>query len=283
MREKVKKYALIALGSAVYAAGFRLFAYPNSIMAGGVAGIAMIVNYLTRLPVGALTIVMNVPLFLMAWKRFGTEFMLSSLAGMVLSSVFVDLLALTGVSATGDLLLAAVFAGVIKGAGLGIVYTTSATTGGVDIVAKFLRQKYQHINFSTLILAMDVLVVLAFGVIFRNYTSVMYSLISMYICSRVIDLVLYGTVDSKVCYIITDSSEPIKDAIIRELRRGVTYLHGEGAWSEKEKKIILCVIKPRQIVQLRKIVRELDKQAFVIVCDSHEVFGKNFLYIGADN
>lgn len=133
------KYLVIVLGTALYAVGFQFFLYPNAIVVGGVSGIAMIINMLSGLPVGVLTIIMNIPLFILAWKYFGSDFIVGSLVGMLLSSVFVDLLAMTDYSPTNDMLLACFIGGAIKGVGLGIVYYVGATTGGIDIVAKIGR------------------------------------------------------------------------------------------------------------------------------------------------
>lgn len=282
LRDWVFLYLKIVIGAAFYAAGFQFFLYPNAITTGGVTGIAMIVNYLTGLPVGVLTIVMNIPLFIYSWKKFGLHFIIASLVGTILAGVFVDLFALTNIEVTHEPLLGAIYGGIIKGFGLGVVYHTGATTGGVDIPAKFLRRKYQHINFSTFILAMDVVIITAFAVIFKRYDSAMYAIICMFIASKVIDLVLYGAINSKVCYIITDKSDEIKDGLVNRLHRGVTFLHGKGAWSGEEKDVILCVIRQNQIVELKHLVRELDERAFVIVSDSREVFGNGFSYIGDD-
>ena len=218
----------IILGSALYSAGFQYFMYHNSIITGGITGLSMIVNYLTGLPVGITMILINVPLFALAWKRYGLEFLLMSLAGMLLTSVFVDIFALSDFTFTYDPLLASVFGGIFMGIGLGIVYSTTATTGGTDIIAKFLRQKYQHLNYSTFILALDVAVIAAFALIFKRLESAMYAIISMYIASKMIDLVLLGTVNSKMCFIITAKCDEVKNVIIEKLDRGVTFLHGEG-------------------------------------------------------
>ena len=276
-------YTKIVIGSLLYAVGFQFFLYPNAITTGGVTGVAMIINYLSGFPVGVMTMIINIPLFIFSWKRFGLKFIIASLAGTVLSSVFVDLLATLQVEVTHEPLLGAIYGGLIKGLGLGMVYHAGATTGGVDIVAKFLRRRYQYINFSTFILGLDVVVILAFALIFRRYDSAMYAIICMFIASKVIDLVLYGAINSKVCYIITDESVGVKDAIVNELGRGVTFLHGEGAWSGQEKNIILCVIKQSQIVELKKLVQAIDGKAFMIVSDSREVFGKGFSYIGDED
>ncbi len=280
VRQWIVMYLKILIGSALYAAGFQFFLYPNAIATGGVTGVAMIINYFSGFPVGIMTLIFNVPLFLFSWKKFGFSFILASLAGTVLSSVMVDLFAMIPLEVTHEPLLGAIYGGIIKGLGLGIVYHTGATTGGVDIVAKFLRRKYQHINFSTFILGLDTAVIVAFAVLFRRYDSAMYAIICMFIASKVIDLVLYGAVNSKVCYIITDKSEEIKDGIVNALHRGVTFLHGEGAWSGQEKHVILCVIKQSQIVELKHLVGAVDDRAFVIVSDSREVFGNGFSYLG---
>ena len=282
LRDWVVMYLKIVIGAALYAAGFQFFLYPNAISTGGLTGIAMIINFFSGLPVGVMTIIMNIPLFIFSWKRFGLNFIIASLVGTILASAFVDLFAQIPLEVTHEPLLGAIYGGIIKGFGLGVVYHTGATTGGVDIVAKFLRRKYQHINFSTFILALDIVVISAFAILFKRYDSAMYAIICMFIASKMIDLVLYGAINSKVCYIITDKSAEIKDGLLNQLHRGVTYLHGQGAWSGQEKDIILCVIKQSQIVELKHLVRALDEHAFVIVSDSREVFGNGFSYIGEE-
>ena len=282
MRDWILMYLKIVIGAAFYAAGFQFFPYPNAITTGGVTGIAMIINFLTGFPVGMMMLIINVPLFAFSWKKFGLGFILSSLVGTILAGVFVDIFAQFPLEVTHEPLLGAIYGGIIKGFGLGIVYHTGATTGGVDIPAKFLRRKYQHINFSTFILAMDVVIIVAFAVIFKRYDSAMYAIICMFIASKVIDLVLYGAINSKVCYIITDRSTEIKDGLMNQLHRGVTFLHGRGAFSGEERDVILCVIKQSQIVELKHLIRALDDKAFVIVSDSREVFGNGFSYIGEE-
>ena len=279
MEKRFLNYAKIVLGGAVYAVGFQFFCYPNAIVTGGVTGIAMIINFLTGLPVGVMSIAMNIPLFLLAWRRFGLHFMVGSLLGMLSANVAVDLFSMVDFVATTQPLMGAVYGGVFQGLGIGLVYTAGATTGGTDIIAKFLRVKYQHINFATFMLVLDAVIIAAFALIFDRYDSALYAIIGMFISSRLIDTTLYGTVNSKVCYIITDETDAIKNAITVHLDRGVTYLHGEGAWSGKEKKIILCVIRSRQIVELKRIIKSCDPRAFLIVSDSHEVFGEGFTHI----
>ena len=273
----ITKYLMIALGAAIYAVGFQFFMFPNAIVSGGVVGIAMIINVFTSLPVGFLTVVMNVPLFIVAWKHFGLDFLLSSLAGVAFSSVFVDTLALSSIVATNDPMLASIIGGVIKGAGLGMIYYVGATTGGVDIVAKFLRQRHSHINFGTIILIMDVVIIVAYALVLKRYESAMYSLIAMFVVSKVIDLVLYGIDNSSVCYVISEHSDEIVQEIISgRVHRGVTILNGAGAYSGRPEKILMCVIKRHQISEFRRLVRSIDPHSFCIVTDAKDVFGKGF-------
>lgn len=276
MREYVVKYALVALGSALFAAGFQFFLYPNSIIVGGVSGIAMIINYLVGLPVGIMTIVLNIPLFIIAWKHFGGKFIISSLVGMLLSSVLVDVLAVIDYSPTDDMLLACLIGGAIKGLGLGLIYYAGATTGGTDIIAKFVRLRFPYINFGTIVLLTDAVIIIAFAAIFDRVEAAMYAVIAMFVVSKVIDLVLYGIDNSSVCYIISENSEQLVKDITDKLHRGVTILSGEGAYSHKDKQVLLCVIKRTQIADIRKIIRNIDENAFFIVSDAKNVFGKGF-------
>ncbi|MCD8100138.1 MAG: YitT family protein [Oscillospiraceae bacterium] len=282
-RDYVRAYCRIILGAALYGCGFQFFSYPNDIVAGGVTGIGMIINYLTGVPVGVMTIIINIPLFIFAWKKFGLRYMTASLVGMLAASVFIDIFSLADFAATRQPLLAAVFGGMVQGLGLGTVYSVNASTGGTDIVAKVFRQKYQHINFSTFVLLLDAAIIAAYALIFDLYDSAMYSIISIYIATKAVDVVLLGAVNSKVCYIITAKSEETKDAIITGLGRGVTFLQGRGAYSGKAENVILCVIKSREIVSLKHLVRAIDPNAFMIVCGSHEIFGEGFTRISSDD
>ena len=277
LRRLFVKYLLIVLGSVVYAIGFQYFMFPNNIVSGGVTGIAMILNHFTRWPVGMMVLVMNIPLFLIAWRHFGLDFLIGSLVGTAVSSVCVDFFASTGIVATTDPMLGSIIGGVIKGAGLGLIYYVGASTGGVDIVAKMLRQKYQQINFGTIVLILDVVIVAAYAFVLHKYQSAMYSLIGMYVVSKVVDLALYGIDNSSLCYIVSEKSEELAREIISgNVHRGVTILEGEGAYSHQTKHVIMCVIKRTQIGALRRLVRRVDERAFFIVTDAKNVFGNGF-------
>ena len=285
----VKKHQLfldvlkILFGTLVTSFSFRYFTFPNNIVAGGITGIAQIVNLLTGFPIGVLTIMCNIPLFLWAWRRLGRRFVIFTGLCMVISSVTIDLLEPIAVTLTSDPMLAAVYGGVIKGAGYGIVYTTGATSGGMDIPARILRRHYPYINFSTFTLGINAVIIVAFAVIFQRFDSCMYTLICMYISSKVISLILYGPINSRICYIISQRSDELRRAITERLGRGATMLQAHGAWSGREEQVILCVVKPPQIGKLRKMVREIDEHAFLVVSDARSVYGQGFENILEDD
>ena len=277
IRRLIGKYFLITLGGIIYAVGFQFFMFPNQIVSGGITGIAMILNRFTNWPVGLMILAMNTPLFLVAWRHFGMDYLIGSLVGTAVSSVFVDLLAATSLVATNDPMLASIIGGVIKGAGMGIIYYVGASTGGVDIVAKMLRQNYPQINFGTIVLMIDVVIVVAYAFVLNQYQSAMYSLIGMYVVSKVVDLALYGIDNSSLCYIVSEKSEELTQSIITgHVHRGVTILKAEGAYSHQKKNVIMCVIKRTQMGEMRRLVRRVDEHAFFIVTDAKNVFGNGF-------
>ena len=271
------KYLFITLGAVIYAVGFQFFLYPNNITSGGVVGTSMIINQLTGMPVGVMTILLNIPLFIIAWRHFGLDFLIGSLVGMGLSSVLVDVFAGFDLSFTDDPMLAAVIGGAVKGMGLGMIYYVGGTTGGIDIVVKILRKKLASVNFGTIMLSLDTIIIAIYAMVLGRYESAMYSLIAMYVTTKVVDLVLYGIDNACLCYIISDSTEEITREIVSgPLHRGVTLLEGRGAYSGAHRDVMMCVIKRQQIGQLKRLVRNVDEKAFFIVTNAKNVFGNGF-------
>ena len=277
---KIRAYLLdaiiILLGSALFAFGLVIFLEPNNIAPGGVSGIAMIINYLfPSVPIGLLIIIMNIPLFIAGWKFEGKPFLVKSLFGTLLSSVLIDLFS-DVYRYTSDPLLAAIYGGIMTGSGLGLLFFRGATTGGSDIIGRLLKIKLPHLSMGKLVLGIDFVVVTAAAVTFGHFNYALYALIALYISSIAIDKVLYGFDTAKVAYIITKYPEEIFRRIDKELERGVTYLHGEGAYTGNATKVLMAAIKMRQIAQLKRIVREVDPSSFVIISDAHEVLGDGF-------
>lgn len=274
----VKNCLWIVLGCILYALSFDWCFAPNEIAFGGVTGVAQIVNFFfPQLTIGALVIALNVPLFLLGWKLFGTYMLVSSITAMALSSVFIDLFnLLIPFPPMEDTLLACVMGGALLGLSLGIIFLQGATTGGTEIVAKLLKLKLAWLPMGKLLLAADLVVVVLVALVFHNVGTALYGVVAIYISTAVMDKVLYGMDTSKVAYIISDKPDEIARIILHDLDRSITYLHGEGGYSGAPKRVILCAFKQRQIVGIKEAVRKVDPNAFMIVTDAHEVLGEGF-------
>ena len=273
----VVPYLWIALASAIYALGFCWCYEPNQIGFGGITGVGQIINHFLPLaPIGVVVIILNVPLFLLGWKFIGGRLLVTSLFAMAVSSIFIDLIAAVHTFQPMEPLLGCIFGGVLMGGSLGIVFLQGATTGGTDLIARLMKLKLAWLPMGKLLLIIDLLVIVAVAVSFRNFSSALYGLVALYISTIVMDGVLYGLDNARVAYIISDKYQAITDAIIHDMDRGVTILHGEGAWSGAEKRVLLVAFKQRQIVALKRTVKEIDPTAFLIVCEAHEVLGDGF-------
>ena len=281
MRQTLKTHLLpylwITIASALYAVGFNWCYEPNQIGFGGITGVGQIINhFLPWAPIGTVVILLNIPLFLLGWKFLGGHLLVSSLYAMFISSVFIDLLHMLHTFQPMDPMLATIFGGVLMGGSLGIVFLQGATTGGTDLIARLVKLRLAWLPMGKLLLAVDLLVILAVALAFGNLYSALYGIVALYLSSFVMDKVLYGLDNAKVAYIISDRHEAITPRLIHDLDRGVTILHGRGAYSGAEKKVLMVAFKQRQIVEIKRLVTEIDPAAFLIVCDAHEVLGDGF-------
>lgn len=262
------------VGSFLVAAGLVAFLVPNRIAAGGVSGLATIIHYLLHFPVGAVILTLNVPLFLLSLRELGVSFGLRTLYGTLTLGVWVDVLTPYLKPLTQDLLLAAIYGGVVVGIGMGLVFRFRGSTGGTDLAARLLN-KYVHISLGQSLLLIDFMVITAAGIVFSAELA-MYALLSLFVSTRVIDLVQEGVGFAKAVYIISERVEEITQAIFRELDRGATSLQGRGLYTGRDREIILCVVSRAQITALKDLVYRIDPQAFVIVTDAREVLGEGF-------
>ena len=270
-------YLWITVASALYALGFCWCYDPNQIGFGGITGVGQILNhFFPILPIGTVVILLNIPLFLLGWRLLGGHLLVSSLYAMFVSSAFIDLINLFYTFEPMDPLLACIFGGVLMGGSLGVVFLHGATTGGTDLIARLAKLKLAWLPMGKLLLGIDLVVIVAVALAFRNLYSALYGVVALYISSLVMDGVLYGIDNAKVAYIISGAHERITDAIIHDIDRGVTILQGQGAYSGAEKKVLLVAFKQRQIVALKRTVKEIDPAAFLIVCEAHEVLGDGF-------
>ena len=273
----VQDYLWIALGSVLYSLSFDWFYVPNQIGFGGLTALGMILNHLSpAIPIGAVVLVLNIPLFLLGWKFLGGHTLVSSLFAMTATSVLVDLIAAVYTFPPMDPMLAAIFGGVTLGASLGMIFSKGATTGGTDLTARLLKLPFAWLPIGKLLMVVDLSMLLAVSIAFRSMNSAMYGIIALYISTMVMDGMLYGLDRSKVAYIVTNNPRPMATEIDRQLDRGATFLHGEGSFTGQDKLVLMCAFKQRQIVPLKALVHELDPEAFFIVFDAHEVLGQGF-------
>lgn len=275
--EKLKNAILILTGCAITGLAYALFLIPHHFVPGGVSGIAMIINYFAGLPVGALIMVLNIPIFLLGLKTMGKRYVLNSLAGMVVSSVFIDLFheVLRLPSATDNPVLASIYGGVMLGVGLGIIFRGRASTGGSDIIGMVVS-KYTGMSLGFGIMVTDFVVISAAGLALHSLEAPLYGYLVLFLSTKVIDMILEGWSYSKLVIITSTRVEEIADYILRGLDRSGTALRSRSLYLNREGEIILTVIHRKQLADLRTFIKKTDPEAFVIINDTYDVLGKGF-------
>ena len=273
----LRTWAAILLGSYCMARSFTVFFVPNGIAPGGINGIATLIHVAAGLPVGLMSLAMNVPLFVMGWKQGGLRFILRTLAATVLVSVLIDYLPCAfSLSGEGDdMLLSAIFGGILLGLGVGLVFQGRATTGGTDLAASLIHKKFPAIRVAWVLFALDMCVVIASAFV-SGLRTCLYSFIALYISAKVTDAVQLGVNNSKACYIITDHADAIRDAIMTKMERGVTEIFARGGFTGQSKMLLLCVVSGHEVMRLKTIVNHRDPGAFLLVTDAMDVKGEGF-------
>ncbi len=275
--DKFKNALLILTGCAITGLAYAMFLIPHHFVPGGVSGIAMIANFFSGLPVGALIMALNVPVFLLGLKTMGKKYVLSSLAGMVVSSVFIDFFnkVLKLPSATDNPVLASIYGGVMLGIGLGIVFRGRASTGGSDIIGMVLS-KYTGMSLGYGIMITDFLIISASGFVMRSLEAPLYGYIVLFLSTKVIDMILEGWNYSKLVIITSTRTDEIADYILHGLDRSGTALRSRSLYLNREGELILTVIHRKQLADLRSSIKRIDPEAFVIINDTYDVLGKGF-------
>ena len=270
-------------GSAVFALGFSLFLMPNDMNAGGISGLAqVVVEVLGFGSVGTLSILINMPLFILGGIKIGKRFFAGSLMGMVLSSILIDLFALIP-AVEMEPLLSVLYGGSVCGIGLGIVFMSGTSTGGSDILVRLLKLKYRNVPIGQIALYFDVVVVALTGLVFHDISKALYTGLTVFVTSQVIDAVVYKFDYSKVALIISKEHEAIAQAIGKKLYRGATFLHGEGTYHHNPTKVVLTAVKKQQLAELKELVIHIDPNAFIIVQEAHQVLGDGFSRYSKDS
>ncbi len=275
MRRRVTDYLTITLASAIYAVAVSLFLDPNSLAPGGVTGISIIINRITGVETGTWMFAINIPILAVGMWKFGWKFILSTLYCTFASSYFTNLLSPFG-PVTADPLLASIVGGALMAVGIGLIFKAGATSGGTDIIIKLLRLKFPHLRTGALFLVTDAIIVTASAFVFKNIDRALYAGLVVLVNSLLLDVVLYGRDGAKMLFIISNHPERIVGRLLEELDVGATYLSGSGAYSGKQKEVILCVVKKPLFPKAEEIVRQEDPQAFMIVTSATEIYGEGY-------
>ncbi len=272
-----------AIGCALFALGFNVFLIPHDLNAGGISGLSMIIVRLLNLgSIGLVTVLINLPLFVIGWWKLGRKFFFGSLFGMALSSLLIDVF--TGlVPVETEPLIGAIYGGVACGFGLGMVFASGYSTGGSDIIVRLLKYKWQHVPIGVINTVFDVTVAALTGLIFNDLSKALYSFIAIFLTGQIIDAVVYRFDYSKVALIITKEYNAVAKEIGLRLDRGATFLHGEGTYSGIETRVVLTAVKKQQVADLKALVVEIDPNAFIIVQEAHQVLGDGFSRYSKDS
>lgn len=280
----LQDYFVIAVTCFLYAFGFNCFFQPNTLAMGGFTGIAQILNhFFPFFPVGAVVFFMNVPLMILGVRKQGWSILFASIFAISVSSAFIDILSQFIAFPARDPLLACLYGGVVVGISLGWMLKKGATTGGTELAARLLKYRFHSLSIGKLCLIIDVSVICLYALTFRCMDSALYGILAMYVSSLVMDLVVYGSINGKLAYIISDHSKAISEKLM-ELGFGVTTLNGRGAYTGSNKTILMCAAKPGKMHIIKSVVTAVDPDnSFIIICDAREVFGEGFARYAADD
>ncbi len=268
----------ILAGSVVYAAAVNGLTAPNNIAPGGVTGVCTMLNYMFGTPIGLMVILINLPIIIWAIIEIGYKLVIKTIVAIAISSVLIDLFAGFMPVYRGDAVLVAIFSGACEGLGLSLTFIRGATTGGTDMVARLLERRMPQMSMGKLMLALDGVIVAASAVVFGSIENAMYACIDIFVCTSIIDTILYGTDvgTGKLFYVMSPKVREMGERVITQLDRTVTYLDSHGGYSKEPGETMLCVVRRFEVYQVQAIIREVDKNAFVVVGDAGQITGEGF-------
>ncbi len=286
MKNKIYKmffeYLGLTAGCALMGLGLVLFLEPNTIAPGGVTGLAIVIQRLIGVPIDITNLAINIPLFIAGIFLLGSAFGAKTAYATVMLSAFIRLFITIlgeGYVVTHDLLLSALYGGVIMGVGIGLVFRSGGTTGGTDLAGAIINKYLPNLSIAKLMMILDLMVVITAGLVMKNVETSLYSIIALYILGQIADFIVEGLNYSKAFLIISNHSDEIGKKINSDLGRGVTVLLGKGFYTGAEKEILLCIVNRAQVIKLKNLVYEIDEKAFIMVTTTHEVLGEGFKVI----
>ena len=264
------------IGSILYAAGIYTFALSANFAPGGISGLSIIINHFTKIPIGTCSLLLNIPIIIISYKVLGKWFLVKSLKTMVISAFFMDMVFPLFPIYSGNPLLAAVFAGVLSGAGLALIYMRNSSTGGTDFLILSVRKKAPHLSIGQITIAIDGCVILLGGVVFGTIDAVLLGIIMTIATSTIIDKIMSGFEAGKMAMVITNHGKEIADVIGKEVGRGVTIMNVTGAFSGESRQMLMCACSKSQVYNLRRIVSTIDPTAMTMISSFDEAFGLGF-------
>ncbi len=279
----IKDTIIQILGSFLIATAIKCFSAPNHIAPSGVTGIGTMLNYLFNLPIGAVNFAFNIPLLMIAYRRLGKKVVYYTAQILVFVMFLMDVVFANAVTYSGNPMLAAIFGGIINGTGVGLMFSTGATSGGADIVNKLIHKSHPYISTGQLIVAINASIIMCATLVYGKLEASLYGLIMTYTSSKIVDAILYGGDVGKSCTIVTSMPDEISEAIKNELHRGATLWEAQGAYKKDKRWVIACVVRKQQYHLLKGIIRDIDPGAFIIVSDAQQIIGKGFIPIDADS
>ena len=272
-------------GALIDAVAVNVFTAPNHIAPGGITGIGTMLNYLFQTPIGMVNMIINIPIIIWAIVEIGYKLVAKSIAAIIVFSVAIDTLALVLPAYDGNPFLAAIFGGVLEGIGLALVFMRGSTTGGTDMIARLLGKHFRHLSMGKLMLAVDLIVIAASALVYQKLESALYAIIAIFVSTRIIDTILYGT-DSgngKLYFIISKKSDEIRRRILEDIDRGVTIIPIQGGYSGQDGEMLLCAVRRYEVAKINDIIHTADRDAFVIVGEAGEITGEGFRSASSDD
>lgn len=272
---------MFLLGSIIFAFSVNTFTAPNNIAPGGLTGVATMINYVLGAPIGISIILLNIPLFIWGFFSVGYKFIAKTVIATFLSSIIIDISAPIMPQYTDNIFVAVAIGGFLAGLGLALIFVRGGTTGGTDLAANLLNRQMRHLSLGKLLLIIDFVIVVISAFVYGNIESPFYALVVIFITTKIIDMVLYGT-DSgtgKMMFIISKYNNEIADKIIVDLDRGVTGLKSRGCYSGIEGEVLLCAVRRQEVYKIYDIVHSIDENAFIVVGDAGEITGEGFKQI----
>lgn len=275
-RKQAVDYGYILVGTAIYALGVHLFTVPNQIAPGGVTGLATAIYALAKIPVGLFVSLFNIPLLLIGLKFLGRDFILKTLVSTVSFTLMTDLLFRSIPVYQGNKLLAALFGGAMIGAGMALAFIRNGSTGGTDITNRLIQRKFPYLPIGKIVLLSDCVIIAFATLVFREIETALYAIISMFVCAKVLDSIIYGLDVGKLVMIVSDHCDAIAKAVTEEIKRGATLLPAKGAYSGQERQVLLCALRNHEFYKIKRTVDRVDPKAFIIVTNAGEVLGEGF-------